>query len=79
LDLGKYNNIYEREYYYSMAETLYERVGGEEAIEKVVEYFYNELVLKDETVNHFFKGTDMKKQIGHQAKFISFVLGGPKQ
>jgi len=30
-----------------MSETLYERLGGQEAVEKVVEYFYYELVLKD--------------------------------
>jgi hemoglobin len=62
-----------------MAESLYEKVGGEEAISKVVDYFYSELVLKDETVNHFFQNTDMEKQRSHQSKFISFALGGPKQ
>jgi hemoglobin len=62
-----------------MSETLYEKVGGEDAIAKVVDYFYNELVLKDDTVNHFFQHTDMEKQRGHQAKFISFALGGPNQ
>ena len=62
-----------------MAESLYEKVGGEEAISKVVDYFYSELVLKDETVNQFFKNTDMEKQKSHQSKFISFALGGPKQ
>ena len=62
-----------------MAESLYEKVGGEEAISKVVDYFYSELVLKDETVNQFFQNTDMEKQRGHQTKFISFALGGPKQ
>ncbi|MES1039727.1 group I truncated hemoglobin [Peribacillus simplex] len=62
-----------------MEQTLYEKVGGEEAIAKVVDYFYSELVLKDETVNHFFEKTDMEKQLRHQTKFISFALGGPKQ
>lgn len=62
-----------------MAESLYEKVGGEEAISKVVDYFYSELVLKDETVNQFFQNTDMEKQRAHQTKFISFALGGPKQ
>jgi hemoglobin len=62
-----------------MEQRLYEKVGGEEAIAKVVDYFYNELVLKDETVNHFFEGTDMEKQRQHQTKFISFALGGPNQ
>lgn len=62
-----------------MTESLYEKVGGEEAISKVVDYFYNDLVLKDETVNHFFQNTDMEKQKQHQTKFISFALGGPNQ
>jgi hemoglobin len=62
-----------------MEQTLYEKVGGEEAISKVVDYFYSELVLKDDTVSHFFKETDMEKQRLHQSKFISFALGGPKQ
>lgn len=62
-----------------MEQTLYEKVGGEEAIAKVVDYFYSELVLKDETVNQFFKNTDMEKQRRHQTKFISFALGGPNQ
>ncbi len=58
--------------------TLYEKLGGETAIGKVVDYFY-ELVLADETVNSFFKETDMEKQRKHQTKFISFALGGPNQ
>lgn len=62
-----------------MTESLYEKLGGEEAISKVVDYFYSDLVLKDETVNQFFQNTDMEKQRGHQTKFISFALGGPKQ
>jgi hemoglobin len=62
-----------------MTQSLYEKVGGQEGIEKVVDYFYNELVLKDETVNHFFESTDMEKQRRHQSKFISFALGGPNQ
>lgn len=61
-----------------MTESLYDKVGGEKAISQVVDYFY-ELVLKDNTVNHFFKNTDMEKQREHQTKFISFALGGPKQ
>lgn len=62
-----------------MEQTLFERIGGEEAVAKVVDYFYEERVLKDETVNHFFKDTDMKKQRRHQTKFISYALGGPNQ
>ncbi|GMX65381.1 group 1 truncated hemoglobin [Paenibacillus elgii] len=58
--------------------SLYEKVGGEQAISKVVDYFYK-LVLADDTVNDFFKNTDMEKQRRHQTKFISFALGGPNQ
>lgn len=58
--------------------SLYEKLGGEEGIGKVVEVFY-EKVLSDETVKHFFQETDMEKQKRHQTLFISWVLGGPNQ
>ncbi len=61
-----------------MTESLYDQLGGEAAISKVVDYFY-ELVLKDDSVNSYFKETDMEKQRSHQTKFISFALGGPNQ
>lgn len=60
-------------------QTLYEKFGKEDSISKVVDYFYSELVMKDETVSHFFEHTDMEKQRKHQAKFLSFALGGPNQ
>ncbi len=62
-----------------MGENLYEKFGGEETIAKVVDYLYNELVLKDESINQFYLQTDMEKQIVHQTKFISIALGGPEQ
>lgn len=40
--------------------------------------FY-EKVLADETVNPFFKDTDMEKQRRHQSLLISWALGGPNQ
>jgi hemoglobin len=58
--------------------TLYEKLGGKEAIGAVVDNFYDRM-LKDDTVNHFFKNTDMEKQRRHQTAFISFALGGPNQ
>lgn len=58
--------------------TFYDKYGGEETIAKVVDYFYD-LVLADDTVNHFFTNTDMEKQRKHQTKFISYALGGPNQ
>ncbi|WP_210366926.1 group 1 truncated hemoglobin [Bacillus sp. REN3] len=59
-------------------DTLYERLGGQEGISKVVDVFYD-YVLADETVNHFFVNTDMTKQRQHQSLFISWAVGGPNQ
>jgi hemoglobin len=56
--------------------SLYERLGGQEGIQKVVDVFYDR-VLADDSVNYFFKNTDMARQRRHQALFISFATGGP--
>lgn len=58
-------------------QSLYDKYGGEDTIEKVVDSFYVK-VLADERVKHFFEHTDMKKQRKHQTNFICFALGGPK-
>ena len=50
--------------------TLYDKLGGQQAIEQVVDDFYK-LVLADDSVNHFFADTDMEKQRRHQTAFIS--------
>ncbi|KYH27112.1 bacterial-like globin [Halalkalicoccus paucihalophilus] len=57
-------------------QTLYERLGGEESIEAVVDRFYG-YVMDDDLVNGYFEDTDMQKQIAHQTQFISSVTGGP--
>ena len=38
-----------------MEQSLYEKVGGEEAISKVVDYFYSELVLRTTPLITFLK------------------------
>ncbi|UUZ81827.1 group 1 truncated hemoglobin [Paenibacillus sp. P26] len=58
--------------------SLYEKLGGEAAVQAVVEEFYKR-ILADDTINSFFTGTDMEKLRGHQVKFISFALDGPNQ
>ena len=57
-------------------QTLFEKYGGKPAVEKVADYFYTELVLKDTSINHFFTKTDMTEQRKKQAMFITFALGG---
>ncbi|QSX00550.1 group I truncated hemoglobin [Haloterrigena alkaliphila] len=59
-----------------MSETLYERLGGRDAIGAVVDRFY-ERVIEDEQVAHYFEDVDMQKQRAHQTQFISAVAGGP--
>lgn len=56
--------------------TLYDKLGGQQAVEQVVDDFYNR-VLADDTVNTFSAHTDMEKQRHHQSAFISYALGGP--
>lgn len=55
--------------------TLFERLGGEPAVEAVVENFYTR-VMEDSRINHFFAGIDMKKQREHQIAFLRFTFGG---
>lgn len=56
--------------------TLYERIGGEEGIQQMVESFY-ERVLQDELLLPFFQGTDMGKLRTMQLEFFTAALGGP--
>lgn len=60
------------------ATALYEKLGGQQAIDQVVDDFYKR-VLADDTINHFFAHTDMEKQRRHQTAFISYALGGANQ
>ncbi len=59
------------------ATTLYDKIGGQECIEKIVDDFYK-FILADNSINHFFRNTDMEKQRRHQTAFISYALGGSK-
>jgi len=62
--------------YGQMSETLYDRLGGEDAIAAVVDSFYDR-VLGDERVEHYFEETDMSALRAHQTQFLSSVTGGP--
>lgn len=55
--------------------TLFERLGGETAIDAAVDLFYDK-VLVDDRINHFFTNTDMAAQRGHQKMFLSYAFGG---
>ncbi|NOQ14698.1 MAG: group 1 truncated hemoglobin [Methyloprofundus sp.] len=56
--------------------TLYERIGGEAAVDAAVELFYRK-VLSDYRINRFFDKTDMETQIAKQKAFFTMAFGGP--
>ncbi|MEL4896773.1 group I truncated hemoglobin [Crocosphaera sp. Alani8] len=59
-------------------DSLYERLGGEAAVDLAVNNFYQR-VLADDRVKHFFANTDMDKQRQHQKDFMTYAFGGAKQ
>ncbi|MFN6566056.1 group 1 truncated hemoglobin [Dendronalium sp. ChiSLP03b] len=61
-----------------MSATLYDKIGGQPTIEKVVDDLHKR-ILADGSVNQFFAKTDMAKQRGHFIAFLSQLLEGPKQ
>jgi hemoglobin len=54
---------------------LYDLIGGRQTIWAATEAFYRR-VLADDTINLFFKGTDMVQLRARQSMFISMLLGG---
>jgi truncated hemoglobin YjbI len=57
---------------------LYDRIGGDKAMEIAVDLFYRK-VLQDALVGKFFKDTDMESQRLKQKSFLSMAFGGPYQ
>ncbi|NOT86150.1 MAG: group 1 truncated hemoglobin [Methylococcaceae bacterium] len=56
--------------------SLYERIGGEAAVNAAVELFYRK-VLEDHRINRFFSNTNMDEQIAKQKAFFTMSFGGP--
>ncbi len=58
------------------SQTLYERIGGEAAVNAAVDIFYRK-VLADYRINRFFDNADMEKQAAKQKAFFTMAFGGP--
>lgn len=56
--------------------SLYERIGGEAAVDAAVDIFYRK-VLADERIAHHFEDIDMDIQREKQKKFLTLAFGGP--
>lgn len=61
-----------------MKGSLFERLGGEAAVEAAVDLFYRK-VLADPKINGFFDDTDMDGQRAKQKAFLTMVFGGPNR
>ena len=59
-----------------MSQTLYEKIGGDAAVNAAVDIFYRK-VLADDRINRFFEGVDMDKQAAKQKAFLTMAFGGP--
>jgi hemoglobin len=56
--------------------TLYERLGGSDAIEAVTGEFYR-LVMADDLLAPHFRGVNMARLTSMQAAFLVMAFGGP--
>jgi len=57
--------------------SIFDAIGGYEAIEIVVEDFYIR-VLADDQLSGFFAGSNMNRLKGKQIEFFAAALGGPE-
>jgi hemoglobin len=56
--------------------TLFEQLGGHDAVEAAVDNFYRK-VLTDDRVSSFFEDVDMDRQRAKQKAFLTMAFGGP--
>jgi hemoglobin len=61
-----------------MEESLYDKIGGEAAVNAAVDLFYRQ-VLADDHISKFFDTTDMEEQHKKQKAFLTMAFGGPNE
>jgi hemoglobin len=59
-------------------QSIYERLGGDAAMDAAVDLFYRK-VLVDPRISHFFDVVDMDAQRAKQKGFLTFAFGGPNK
>ncbi len=59
-----------------MTQSLYEKLGGEAAVDAAVNIFYRK-VLSDHRISRFFDGAEMNRLAAQQKTFLTFAFGGP--
>ena len=58
------------------SQSLFDRLGGEPAVEAAVDIFYRKVLL-DPRISHHFDTVDMDAQRAKQKAFLTFAFGGP--
>ena len=61
-----------------MAQSLYERLGGAEAMTAAAQTLYKN-VMVDDRINRFFQNIDLDHQTRKMAEFMTFAFGGAPQ
>ena len=59
-----------------MNPTLFEKIGGQETVEKASHFLYVH-ILQDEHIKHFFKDIDIETQQRKMSAFLTYIFGGP--
>ncbi|TMM46974.1 group I truncated hemoglobin [Colwellia ponticola] len=59
-----------------MTKPLFERLGGEVAVNAAVDIFYRK-VLTDKSIAPFFNTVNMNNQMAKQKRFLTMAFGGP--
>ena len=61
-----------------MSTTLYERIGGEDAVKATVLKMY-EKILRDDRLAEYFEHVDVDKLRRKQSAFVTMAFGGPHE
>ncbi len=61
-----------------MTQSLYQKLGGDAAVDAAVDIFYRK-VLSDDRINAFFDDVDMERQAAKQKAFLTMAFGGPNR
>jgi len=59
-----------------MSESLYDKIGGKDAVSAAVNLMYDK-ILNDDSLAIFFEGVDLNRQRRSQTAFVLMALGGP--
>lgn len=71
-----HDDICRKKFEADRAGSLYQQIGGKDALNAAVELFYVK-VLADDRVNSYFKDINMVRQKRKQTEFLAMALGAP--